>query len=333
MPIFGRQKKEKEDYLAEGARILEEEIANSVDYSVSLQNESALRNIEILSDELIANKHLHKNVKKKIKEYQKNFSKILAATAKFIEEEKFSSVDQALDYIDLGRFDRKRISDLFLIQKRISFSFQTLNVAIEFFAKINESLLEKIEQSDPSTQRFEHTKLLLKNAILVYELTSFIAKYIEKYGLVGIEELDTIRQDVYKDLHQQQKEEENLQAKLKSAHLDETRKMILRDIQNRKKVIDLVKRKWNEFDNRIKRLQEGVDSSKKIIADLELIRMNARNQINLLQVMVSVQIVQDNLDIIKNLSHIKNFALAPLTPEDAMALLGIPSDALSEPSE
>lgn len=313
--------KDREEFLAKGSKVLESELKKEVDYALGLQNqlEVELRNVEILSTSIVANKNLHENVKKQIRQYGENLQKILLATADFIEEKKFASVDEAVNALDLSKYDKNKISRLLAAQKNIAFSFQTLNVAIELFSRVNETLLEKIKQSGNA---LENMKFRLQNAILVYELTQFVSNFIQEFGLVGSEDIETIRKEVFKDIERLKIADENLKAGLKDVS-KETTDMVLSDVKNREVGRDLVKKKWEEFDERIKSIQEGVGSVKKVIPDLQAIRDNAKNQIEFLQIIATIQVLQSNLEIIKNLSFIKNFALAPLTPEDACNLLGI----------
>ena len=191
--------KDREEFLAKGSIVLESELKREVDHALGLQNqlEVELKNVEILSTSLVANRSLHENIKKEIRQYGENLQKILLATADFIEEKKFTSVDQAVNSLDLSKYDKNRISKLLGAQKKIAFSFQTLNVAIELFSRVNESLLEKIKQSGSA---LENTKIRLQNAILVYELTQFVSNFIQEFGLIGVDDIGTIREEVFHDI-------------------------------------------------------------------------------------------------------------------------------------
>jgi hypothetical protein len=313
--------KDRDEFLVKGSKVLESELIQAVNYSTSLQNhlDIELKNVDVLSTSILANKNLNENIKKQIRDYSDNLQKILLATTDFIEEKSFTSVEEAVSSLDLSKYDKNRISTLITAQKKISFSFQTLNVAIELFSRVNESLLEKIKESN---NNFESIKLRLQNAILVYELTQFISNFINEFGLVGIEDIEYIREDVFQDIERLNVADQNLLSTLKNVR-KETVDMISDDIKNREIGRTLVKKKWEEFNSRIKSIQEGIGSVKAFIPDLKAIRDNAKNQIEFLQIIATIQVLQSNLEIIKNISYIKKLAIAPLTTEDACNLLGI----------
>lgn len=324
----------RHELLRKGAAALESQLEDAVSYAMQLQGNRSLRNVEVLGTALTRNRSLPAQIKKQVQTYRENLHKILLGIASYMEDDKFSAVDEAVGSLELSQYDQSRLLKLFKAQKDISFSYQTLSVAIEVFTSVNESLLNKISQSKPGTDQVGHTRLLLQNAILVYELTDFVSQFIEEFGLAGVDEVRSIQKDVFDDIERNRSDDERLMNKLEAASQDETRRMVLRDIQNREEVRDVVKAKWNEFNEKIESMDEGVHSAKRIATDLEIIRDNARNQIETLQLIATTQIMESNLEIVKNLSHIKNFALAPLTPEDAFSLLGItPPGGLLEPPQ
>ena len=168
-------------FLQQGAQLIQGELKEQANLAVELQQEVELRNVDLLSTSIIANKDVHKTVKGKIQEYSQNIKKILFATAHFIEKEKFATVDEAVKNISLSKFDKNRLEDLVSAQKNLSFSYSTLSAVIEIFKIANKNILDEIAQSafaDTVDKRLNKTTLYLKNAIIVYELTNFTVNYV-----------------------------------------------------------------------------------------------------------------------------------------------------------
>lgn len=107
----------REAFLKQGAELIQDELEDQANLSVGLQQEIELKNVDLLSSSLIANKNIHSNIKAKVQEYSQNIQKILYATAHFIEKEKFESVDKAINEIEMSKFDKNRLLKLVDAQK------------------------------------------------------------------------------------------------------------------------------------------------------------------------------------------------------------------------
>lgn len=312
----------RNDFISKGAEHLENELDKGVDYFVEFQNRTELKNIDILSSNILQGEYANRKVKKQIANYKSNLNKIIYGVAKYIEDKKFSSVNEAVSNLNLATYDKNRVSKLLNFQKKLSFSFETLNVVIELFSAVNESLLDKIKSSE---SQYEKTDLFLKNAILVYELIDFTHNFIIEYNLDGTDDIKNVKMEALEEIERTTKDDEILKEKLSNSPnvSERTKKMVEQDIESRNSIRELVKEKWKDFDHKILAMQEGVKSAQSITFDLDVLKDNARNHINILHIIAAVQVLEKNIEVVKSFSHIKDVKLAPLTPEDACNLLGI----------
>jgi len=322
MKSLSVDEKIRAEFLFKGKILMEKELEQEVDYVIRLRDEYPLSNTDILTDNIIMNKDLPSQIKCNIREYCENVKKIIHATTYFIEENKFNSVEDAISKTELSKFEKDRILNLLQSQKMINYSFQTLRVTIELFSKINENILIKIKNECHSQDKIGQSKLYLKNAILVYELTNFLVNYIETFGLLGVNELRAIREDVFNDIEKNKRDDEELTNRLFQVS-NEMRDSIMKDINNRKQIRELIKKKWNEFDTKIDSLNKGVASAINFLSELKVIRDNAKNQISVLQIIATIQVLEKNFEIARGLTFMNKISLAPLTPVDACNLLGI----------
>jgi len=315
----------REDFLNKGATIVEYELEEQVNEVVEVRKEYPLKNTELLSVEIIT-KELPKQIKDKVREHQSNLRRIIYATAQYIEENRFNDINEELKNVDLSKIERSKVEGLINSQKKINYSFQTLNAGMEIFSIVNKTVLEKIKNND-----FENTKdgkiqkntNYLANAILVFELTNFIIEHIKGFSLVGIDEIKEIEKNIMKDLEKNEANDNKLEEKTNNSDNQDMKDNILMSIQGRKETRKVIREKWDNFMRRMTDLDDGISKSLKMTSELELIRDNAKNQLDILQVIATVQVLEKNLEIFEGLSFMKKIELAPLNADEAKDLLGL----------
>jgi hypothetical protein len=213
-------REDKERLFNQGADLIKGELENQAGEMISLRSQIDLKNVDLLSDNILINRNVHSTVKQQVKDFSENIKKIIAATAFFIEERGFVSLDQAIAGLDLqSKRDLTRLSSLVAAQKSIKLSYGTLSAVVEIFKRVNVSLLRDmaLSQSDVHTSsvsdvRKNKTSLLLKNAILVYELTGFTISFLEKFRLEGMDDLEYIKKEVFSDIGENRKSDAKLRA-------------------------------------------------------------------------------------------------------------------------
>jgi len=316
----------REMYLEQGSELIKEELNDQADLSITLQQDIELKNIDLLSGSLIANRNIHKNIKHKVDEYSKNMHKFLLATAHFIEKEKFESVDKAIGEIQLSKFDKTRLTSLVNAQKSLSFSYSTLSTIIEIFKISNKSILddiEKYESPDSIDKRLNKTSLYLKNAIIVYELTNFVVTYLSSFKLNGINDIKEIKREVYEDIDRGHKDDEKLMKSANSGS-DKLRVMMIEEIENRNVVRERIKEKWGKMMSDIETQSNTAKEAKNFINDLQIIRDNARNRIDILNITATTVLVENSINMVSELAaNMQDFALPPLDEKTACELLGL----------
>ena len=313
-------------FLKQGASLIQDELNEQANFSVQLQQDVELRNIELLSASLIANKNVHQKVKSKVSEYSQNIQKILFATAHYIEKEKFESVDEAINSISLSKFDKNRLLNLVNAQKSLSFSYSTLSAVIEIFKIANNSILDEIRDvgtADTTEKRVNKTALYLKNAIIVYELTNFVVNYLSSFQLNGISDIQAIQQEVYRDIEKSHKDDEVLKKQVNQGS-EKLRDMMLLEIEQRDNMRNKIKDKWEIMLKQIAKQTDTVDDAKSFIGDLKIIRDNAKNRIDILNITATTALVENSINMISELaSNMQEWALPPLDEKTACELLGL----------
>ena len=313
-------------YLNQGAQLIQEELDAQANFAVQMQQEIELKNVDLLSTNLIANKNIHNTVKNKVKDYSENIYKILLATAHFIENEKFESVDKAVENINLSKFDKNRLVSLVDAQKNLSFSYSTLSAVIEIFKIANKGILDDIENADfadTTEKRLTKTNLYLKNAIIAYELTNFVVNYLSSFQLNGINDIKVIQQDVYNDIKKSRMDDEDLRKK-SSTGSEKLRDMMYQEIEHRTIVRNRIKEKWEKILSDIDGQSKTVAEAKSFINDLKIIRDNSKNRIDILNITATTALVENSISMISELaSNMQDWTLPPLDEKTACELLGL----------
>jgi len=312
----------RKKFLLQGAELVKNELSSQIDYLTETQKNTELKNIEILSDNLVASDHIHQEIKNRVIEFSSNVEKIIHATAFYIEGDQYRAIDDKISQLDLSKFDKNRIENLISAQKSLSGSFQALTVVIDIFKKINEDILDQINAASVSRDNNLQLQLYFKNAVLVYELTNFAIKFLNNFGLQGIDDFIQIRKKVFEDLEQGEKKDLELEKALDEA--PESLKLnTLDDINYRKEARTKVKERWRKIGQEIKKLNERAKKTQKLVAQLEIIKQNSANQIDVLNLIATTKVVEQTINAIKGVADISNFRLAPLDGNKACELLGI----------
>jgi hypothetical protein len=316
--------KEREVFLSQGTALIEKELASQAEYVTTLRQSFELKNIDLLSKNIIIKKDINNEIKSKIKEYSLNLRKILIATAHFIEKEKFKTVDEAIENLGLARFDKNRLYSLVAAQKAISFSYGTLVTLIEIFRRSNKNILDEINQlgrANSIDERLDKTALYLKNAIIVYELASFVVDQLSAFGLEGVAELDAIKKDVFSDIDKGRKDDESLTSRLQGSTLE---KNTLQEIEQRERIRLRIQEKWDNMMKSIGGQQAKAGEAKGFLSDLEIVRDNAKNRIDILNIASTTILVENSINLIGDLAaNINDWVLPPLDERTACELLGL----------
>jgi len=316
----------RDEFLQQGAQLIQDELDMQAGFVVDLQQNFELRNVELLSSHVIANKNIHKDIKARVHEYSQNIQKILFATANFIEEEKFRSVDDAINAINLSKFDKKRLLNLVNAQKNLSFSYSTLSAVIEILKIANKNILNEIKTldiADSVDKRMNKTALFLKNAIIVYELTNFVVEYLSSFQLKGIDDIKIVQQEVYRDIENNHLADVALKKQVANAS-ERLQGTMTQEIEQRENVRNKIKEKWENMLDQIQGQTKTVDEAKNFIKDLSVVRANAKNRIEILNIMATTALIENSLSMVSELAtNMQDWALPPLDEKTACELLGL----------
>ncbi|MCC5668347.1 hypothetical protein LC653_31935 [Nostoc sp. CHAB 5784] len=288
---------------------------------------------QVGSDEALLSTNINRvssvplEVRKQISELQTKFGKIINAIALHIEEKKYESFEQVIS--DRQSQEQIAVAQKVIMQQLVNadktfhISCQSLKVAVDFFTALNEYILQEIENCSDTT---EESRLILGNAVLVYELTDFVIKYLQAFKIEGIVGINSVKSEIDRKIQRIQTEIQELKNKAnKSEIFPELKQNILSNISEREQAVVVMVNAWDEYLGEVKSISdESTGFIKQWIPNLELIRDDAKNQIAVLEVLTIVRVLKSNLMALKTaVTRLETMKLVSLSPDRVRRLLGL----------
>jgi|LakMenE01Jun11ns_1017448.scaffolds.fasta_scaffold9852726_1 hypothetical protein len=317
----------REDFLAQGSQLLEELLGNQAEYQTGLKRDPSLidaiqSNTDILSDSIASNSKLSKPIKQKTQGFRQGVREYILMTAALIEKGKFEDVDQVVSSIQAGENEKRKIELLLNGYKKLSFSMETIRVTVDFFSIANKNIVDQVGLVSRTSPEFPD--LMLKNAILIYELTGFLIEYLENFGISGIEDIERVRKDVQNQLSQTEKAIEEIESDPSLEADPDLKTQVLANNAERKAILGIIRQKWASFEGGITKNKESIDSTiTKLVPNLKIRQKDARIQVMTLELVQLTRAFQSNIALAETFADLKKLELAPLTADDVRQLLGL----------
>jgi len=318
-----------EDYveLAEkkaGALAIEYLIDRHLVQIMDIREAYPLDDLDLLSSELKDRYDIKKSVRKEVSRLQEKIRLIVEAITRRIADRKYNSTEEAIEGMKLSRNERTKFDDLLNNDKKVHISCQSLKVSVDVFLELNKRIIEKIEQSEISDDKQTARRMILGNAIIVYELLDFVISYIETFRVVGIEEITAIYESACRENKRLLEKENEREKRANSEYIiAEIRKQILTDVNSRKEVISRLSQEWDAYMKTISEKKEKTATVNESLPSLKLMRDNAKGQIEVLQAALVLGIVKTNMGALQSsMDALGKIELVTLSPDRIRLLLG-----------
>lgn len=285
--------------LREGADSVAEELYEQADEAIRIGHSMKLSNTELLPSELIRGNNITSEVKARISECSANIRLIIKGVAYYVEERALKETSLSMSRLKEGkrRFDQDRIDGILAAQGNIRLSYSTLKVVVEIFSAVNRRIVEEMRSGNK--KGLEMTDIFLKNAIVIFELSAFVYDYLSKFSLVGLNDLKTIKQEVFSDIEKGVENDKKLQKSLSdgSAAMQES---VKKEISNRSEIRRLLKSRWEDIIAKF----DGTTIDSKHVADIRIVRDNMRNRIDILNVIATTTLVESAIQRVDDLADL-----------------------------
>lgn len=289
-----------------------------------LREQFRIEDVDLISQSIASNQRIDHTIRHQISSLHDKMALLIREVASKIESEKYQTAEEAINGMKLSMSQREKVSALIAADKKLHTSCQTLKIAIEAFSELNKLIFSRLENEgalDPS----EEYKLVLGNALLVYELTDFSIRFIERFNIQGIQEIEAIHSDMKRTITSLRNEQNTLFKQAKSPDIEPfLREQVQADIQHRAESIALLEQEWVSYMDTVKILEGETGIVGKKLPSLRLIRDNAKAQINALAAVAVLKIVQNNIRAIEGaVLQLEQLQLASLSADRVKRLLGI----------
>lgn len=315
-----------ESDVKKGVIKLEKRLEQHLGRVLEIRKGVAVKNSSLVTDELT--KHipaLRWHVKKKVSNLRSELKEIIWEVASDHEKRSFDPLRK--DFEKLNGVSKRHLERGYAIlesEQQMFISYHSVFFACRACSEVNKAILSRIEN-----ERFSGKKegieleLLLKNAVIVFEVTSLIIEIIDQFQLKGHKEFQALRDIVFKELAEAETNSQRnvVQANHPAIPPHQKEETLLRD-RNLKESANLVRLQWRRFEDQIYRMRQNAGSLAERLPSLALTRDNAKVQLDFLELLAVTQMMNQNIQAIDGLANLE-LDLAPLNPYDVCRLIGL----------
>jgi hypothetical protein len=290
------------------------------------QTESLLKG-DNLKDKAAALFRPNTNVAEEIKRQNvalhKRMRTLIEDVARRIESREYQSVETRIAGASMAARERESAIKLVDAHKQSSISVKALRLTVHIFQQFNRAIVERLnagKAEDPSRER----ELVLANAVLVYEISNFVIRYMEGFRVWGIDEIKNLQKDVNRRFDEQANVERKLRDDAEKQSDQATWLRTLEQIESREKHAQRVRNEWDAFVNELDGLQSITERLDQRLATLKVIRDNARNQITFVDLLTMTSTVKDAIECLDAaVIDVDGLELVPITEERVERLLSL----------
>ena len=278
--------------------------------------------LDLLNINLEKNKSIDKQVKDNVSNLQQRMRNVIQSLTESIAERDYESTEEVIQNLDSFK-EKETAVRLIKTEKEIFISGISLKIAVEMFLELNRQIIDRLNRSEAINDKQTARRMVVGNALLVYELLDFIIHYIEEYKMFGLSELRAIHKREQQEHQRLLHEEDILEHSAKSEDIDSvTREQTLNNISARRKTIEMLVDAWQNYMNEIEKRHNDASLVNAKIPDLILKRDDAKRQIEVLQAAAILGIVIRNVESLQAaLESLENLELVTLSPQKVRDLL------------
>lgn len=331
MPKNDTQENFPESAIKNGVSKLEKRLAQHLERVLGVREKTAVKNSSLVTDELT--KHmsaLRWHVKGKVKNLRAEMKEIIWEIASKHEKQRFDPLRNDFEKMNgVSKLHLERGSAILESEMQMFISYHSLFFACKVCSGVNEAMLSRIniERLGEKKEGVE-LELLLKNAIIVFEVTSLILEMIQQFQLKGLKEFQLLKDTVFKELAEVEiSSQKNVgQANHPAIPSHQKEDTILRH-RNLTESSKLVRMQWQRLEDQIKSMQQNASELTQRLPSLALARDNAKVQLDFLELVAVTQMMNQNIQAINGIADLE-LTLAPLSPYDVCRLIGLDSAVL-----
>jgi hypothetical protein len=303
-----------------GIRVIDQLLARHIRLLYDLRSDHPLSDSSLLSSNISRATDLPAEVRNEVFSLHRRIREIVAQVASLIESGRYQDTDNLVQSLQ-SRNERELATRLVQADKAICVSYETLRLTVDFFSELNGRVLARTEQ-EPSVQG--QNQMMFGNAIMMYELADFMIGFIQGFAPDGLSELEALYEETLERVRKAREGQKRLESKARQDGIEPSvRDGILEDLKQRNASLDMLQQEWESYVKQTKQLNNRIGEVRNKIPTLELIKDNARLQLDVLELVAMLRFLRQNDKAVRAaVRTLHGLRLVPLTPDRVRKLLG-----------
>jgi hypothetical protein len=275
-----------------------------------------VNDLDLLSMRVGSIRNIPSDVRERIAGFQARVRKVIEMVANEVEERKYTKTENDISRMDISANEKLRVNSLVSAEKKLFISFESLRNTIELLSRVNNSILEKIGESEENKDEATERKMVLANALLVYELTDYVINYIESFSLEGVSDIKAIYQNELQKLRDLENQANDLRRRADSATSSQVRDATLEYANNIQNSVGVMRQEWAIYLGDMNQLISSIRSTNSMVTDLKLMRDSASLQIDFISSALTLGILRKNyLALFDSVRGIETLKLVSMNPD------------------
>lgn len=310
-----------------------------VDQIIALRERYRVDDVDLLGTNIVNVKDIPKQIRQDVANFHEKIRTIIEEVARRIEDHRYKSTDDEVKNMKgLSVNERVRITELINADKQLHISYESLKDSVGLLSDMNDAILRKLDESELAGDEVKERSLVLANAVLIYELTDYVIRYVQSFQLHGAAAIAEVQRSELNKLNQQLDTLSELRKRAEDEKIVEFKNSMLATIKAQESSLSLIKTEWESYSGLVQGIQSEVGVISTKIKSLQLLQDVAKSQITVLQAAAAVGMLKKNILALENaIQGLEKLKLVSLTPDRVKRLfnLGQSSDtrSLNQPKQ
>jgi hypothetical protein len=303
-----------------GIRVINQTFSEHIRRVSDLRSYHLMDNSSLLSSNISRARDVPVEVRDQVAALHGRIRQIIGQVAQSIESGHYQDTESSVQNMP-SRSERERAARLVQADKAICVSYETLRLTVDYFSELNGHVLEQTER-ERSPQR--QSQMMFGNAIMIYELADFMIGFIRGFSPGGLMELEALHAETLERIRRAKAEQKRLEVRAQQDDIEApARAGVLDNLRQTDAALEVLQQEWQSYVAQTRQLHEQIAEVQDKIPTLELIRDNARLQLDVLELVAMLRFLRQNDEAVRAaVRTLHGLRLVPLTPDRVRRLLG-----------
>jgi hypothetical protein len=303
-----------------GIRAVNQMLGEHIRRVSDLRSYHVVDNSSLLSSSISRARDVPAGVRDEVAALHGRIRQIIAQVAWSIENGRYQHTESSLQNL-ASRHEQERAMRLVQADKAICVSYETLRLTVDFFSELNGQVLERTAR-EPSAQR--QNQMMFGNAIMIYELADFMIGFIRGFAPGGEFELEALHEETLERIRKAKNEQQRQAERARHDDIEPpVRASILDNLKQTDAALEVLQQEWETYVAQTRQLHDQIAEVQNKIPTLELIRDNARLQLDVLELVAMIRFLRQNDEAVRAaVRTLHGLRLVPLTPDRVRRLVG-----------